>query len=77
MSTQTPVQDVLDSVNEPRHPFGLPLGSVRAAHRRTPGNPVRETGPPACMAKLIMLRHKVRPGLLVDMRPKLRRRFDA
>ena len=23
------------------------------------GNPVRETGPPACMAKLIMLRHKV------------------
>lgn len=25
------------------------------------GNPVRENGPPACMAKLIMLRHKVRP----------------
>ncbi|KAG6378424.1 hypothetical protein JVT61DRAFT_12679 [Boletus reticuloceps] len=23
------------------------------------GNPVRETGPPACMAKLIMLRHKM------------------
>ena len=23
------------------------------------GNPVRESGPPACMAKLIMLRHKV------------------
>jgi hypothetical protein len=28
--------------------------------RCTLGNPVRETGPPACMAKLIMLRHKVR-----------------
>jgi hypothetical protein len=23
------------------------------------GNPFRESGPPACMAKLIMLRHKV------------------
>jgi hypothetical protein len=29
MSTQTPVSDVYDSVHEPRHPFGLPLGSVR------------------------------------------------
>lgn len=29
MSTQTPVRDVLDPVNEPRHPFGLPMGSVR------------------------------------------------
>jgi hypothetical protein len=28
--------------------------------RCTLGNPVRDTGPPACMAKLIMLRHKVR-----------------
>ena len=24
------------------------------------GNPVRESGPPVCMAKLIMLRHKVK-----------------
>lgn len=23
------------------------------------GNPVRESGPPACMAKLIMMRHRV------------------
>src|SRR5581483_11370937 len=29
MSTQTPEPDVIDTVNEPRHPFGLPLGSVR------------------------------------------------
>jgi hypothetical protein len=29
MSTQPATQDILDSVNEPRHPFGLPLGSVR------------------------------------------------
>jgi hypothetical protein len=29
MSIQTPVRDVLDPVNEPRHPFGLPMGSVR------------------------------------------------
>lgn len=28
--------------------------------RHTIGNPVRETGPPACMAKLIMMRHRVR-----------------
>ncbi|PSS37322.1 hypothetical protein PHLCEN_2v799 [Hermanssonia centrifuga] len=33
------------------HEAGLALVSAR--------NPVRETGPPACMAKLIMLRHKV------------------
>ena len=33
---------------------------VDAAVCCLPGNPVRETGPPACMAKLIMLRHKVR-----------------
>lgn len=26
-----------------------------------PGNPFRETGPPANMAKLILLRHKVSP----------------
>ena len=25
----------------------------------SPGNPVRDNGPPVCMAKLIMLRHKV------------------
>lgn len=29
MSMQAPVRDVLDPVNEPRHPFGLPMGSVR------------------------------------------------
>ncbi|KAH8106138.1 hypothetical protein BXZ70DRAFT_1004417 [Cristinia sonorae] len=33
------------------HEAGLALVASR--------NPVRETGPPACMAKLIMLRHKV------------------
>ncbi|KIP12693.1 hypothetical protein PHLGIDRAFT_113296 [Phlebiopsis gigantea 11061_1 CR5-6] len=33
------------------HEAGLALVSIR--------NPVRETGPPACMAKLIMLRHKL------------------
>ncbi|TCD67699.1 hypothetical protein EIP91_012065 [Steccherinum ochraceum] len=37
------------------HEAGLALVASR--------NPVRETGPPACMAKLIMLRHKVRPPL--------------
>ena len=29
MSTQTPVSEVSDTVHETRHPFGLPLGSVR------------------------------------------------
>lgn len=29
MSMQAPVRDVIDPVNEPRHPFGLPMGSVR------------------------------------------------
>ncbi|KAI0693800.1 hypothetical protein BC835DRAFT_1352145 [Cytidiella melzeri] len=33
------------------HEAGLTYVSTR--------NPVRETGPPACMAKLIMLRHKI------------------
>lgn len=33
------------------HEAGLTLVAYR--------NPVRETGPPACMAKLIMLRHKI------------------
>ncbi|KAI0069974.1 hypothetical protein K474DRAFT_1566883, partial [Panus rudis PR-1116 ss-1] len=33
------------------HEAGLALVAAR--------NPVRETGPPACMAKLIMLRHKI------------------
>ncbi len=28
------------------------------------GNPFRESGPPACMAKLIMMRHKVRKTAL-------------
>lgn len=28
------------------------------------GNPFRESGPPACMAKLIMLRHKVRSVII-------------
>ena len=30
------------------------------APRKPTGNPFRESGPPACMAKLIMMRHKVR-----------------
>ncbi|KAF8414468.1 hypothetical protein L210DRAFT_3386566 [Boletus edulis BED1] len=38
--------DALDA-----HEAGLALVASR--------NPVRETGPPACMAKLIMLRHKM------------------
>ncbi|OAX43054.1 hypothetical protein K503DRAFT_681959 [Rhizopogon vinicolor AM-OR11-026] len=38
--------DMLDA-----HEAGLALVAFR--------NPVRETGPPACMAKLIMLRHKI------------------
>ncbi|KAI0796595.1 hypothetical protein C8Q75DRAFT_802282 [Abortiporus biennis] len=33
------------------HEAGLALVASRA--------PIRETGPPACMAKLIMLRHKI------------------
>lgn len=59
------------------HEAGLALVSTRKAYRlrfvifpalkgyiALLGNPIRETGPPACMAKLIMLRHKVRPELL-------------
>ncbi|EGO01599.1 hypothetical protein SERLA73DRAFT_70769 [Serpula lacrymans var. lacrymans S7.3] len=38
--------DVLDA-----HESGIALVASR--------NPFRETGPPACMAKLIMLRHKM------------------
>ncbi|KAF9246917.1 hypothetical protein BU15DRAFT_38530 [Melanogaster broomeanus] len=38
--------DTLDA-----HEAGLLLVASR--------NPIRETGPPACMAKLIMLRHKI------------------
>ena len=34
---------------------------IYAAVLRLLGNPVRENGPPACMAKLIMLSHKVCP----------------
>ena len=30
MSTTVPAADVIDSVNNPRQPFGLPLGTVRA-----------------------------------------------
>ena len=37
----------------------LACPSVRELTRSPPGNPVSENGPPACMAKLIMLRHKV------------------
>ena len=41
---------------------------------RTPptGNPFRESGPPACMAKLIMMRHKVRnaPLPLCSLHPR-------
>lgn len=50
------------------HEAGLALVASRTSLWNLPrlsgvngfvGNPVRETGPPACMAKLIMLRHKV------------------
>ena len=33
------------------------------------GNPFRESGPPACMAKLIMMRHKVRKWPLHPLAP--------
>jgi hypothetical protein len=33
------------------------------------GNPFRESGPPACMAKLIMMRHKVRKRPLHPLAP--------
>lgn len=35
------------------------------------GNPFRESGPPACMAKLIMMRHKVRSSLSPPLPPIL------
>ncbi|KAG1773878.1 hypothetical protein P692DRAFT_20793690 [Suillus brevipes Sb2] len=41
--------DLLDA-----HESGLVLVASR--------NPFRESGPPACMAKLIMLRHKIQTG---------------
>ncbi|KAI9448538.1 hypothetical protein H4582DRAFT_2051971 [Lactarius indigo] len=34
------------------------------------GNPFRESGPPACMAKLIMMRHKVRNLLPIARIPR-------
>ncbi len=36
------------------------LSPLVQRHNASSGNPIRETGPPVCMAKLIMLRHKVR-----------------
>ena len=62
------------------HEAGLALVSTRKAlklrflrrlwvfNAGVPGNPVRENGPPACMAKLIMLRHKVRPRFFLPLR---------
>ena len=50
----------------PPLPFSLstPHKALTPAPRTPPypptGNPFRESGPPACMAKLIMMRHKVR-----------------
>lgn len=41
-------------ISQPSH-----LASLFSSSFRT-GNPVRESGPPACMAKLIMMRHRVR-----------------
>ena len=62
--------DMLDA-----HEAGLALVAFRESYSPTaltvflhpsPGNPVRESGPPACMAKLIMLRHKVRKYALLS-----------
>ena len=39
------------------------------------GNPFRESGPPACMAKLIMMRHKVRGSSSRPSTPPPRRSF--
>lgn len=50
-----------------RHPVPAAQVSVPVSERShfgLLGSPFRETGPPACMAQLIMLRHKVRTGLL-------------
>ncbi len=48
----------------PPHLFLSTLHEALTPAPRTPryptGNPFRESGPPACMAKLIMMRHKVR-----------------
>jgi hypothetical protein len=61
--------DMLDA-----HEAGLALVAFREPYSRATsaclvntytGNPVRESGPPACMAKLIMLRHKVRKYMLL------------
>lgn len=56
------------------HEYGIMRVSSRESHtahntdqlqgclfNHITGNPVRETGPPVCMAKLIMMRHRVRP----------------
>lgn len=40
------------------YPARIPTRTL-LSHSSTPGNPFRETGPPANMAKLILLRHKV------------------
>lgn len=47
------------------HPFRIPHPTPSPCSPSHPsqhiaGNPFRESGPPACMAKLIMMRHKVR-----------------
>ena len=62
----------LMALDEPgdMHELGMALVAARMSPARSPpgnagadgscaGNPFREQGPPACMAKLIMLRHKV------------------
>ncbi|PPQ92398.1 hypothetical protein CVT25_008748 [Psilocybe cyanescens] len=41
------------------HESGLALVASLSPSLRLPGNPFRETGPPANMAKLILLRHKI------------------
>jgi hypothetical protein len=52
-------------------PLRPPPSSSAKALIRCPvtGNPFRESGPPACMAKLIMMRHKVRSPRSFLLRP--------
>ncbi|KAG1792447.1 uncharacterized protein HD556DRAFT_1379599 [Suillus plorans] len=52
--------DLLDA-----HESGLALVASR--------NPFKESGPPACMAKLIMLRHKIQTGTRKRRSPTLSR----
>jgi hypothetical protein len=66
------VWSALMAIDEPSDPneLGLVVASRASYPSPTPspshsrlnvsGNPFRESGPPACMAKLIMMRHKVR-----------------